>query len=55
MTEILRAVITTLNSVEVRGKSNMDRLLGCINALEQTLNALETQQTEEKEGESHGG
>lgn len=54
MTEILKAVITTLNSIDVRGKSNMDRMLGCINALEQTVRALETPQTEETEGENHG-
>lgn len=54
MTEILRAVITTLNSIEVRGKSNMDRLLGCINALEQTVSALENPRDEVKEGENHG-
>lgn len=54
MTEILKAVITTLNSIDVRGKSNMDRMLGCINALEQTVRALEAPQTEEKEDEDNG-
>ena len=32
--EKIESVIRTLNVVEVRGRQNMDRLLGCILALE---------------------
>lgn len=39
---IIRLVISTLNSVEVRGKDNLDKLLGSINALETVAQALET-------------
>lgn len=51
MKETLSAIITTLNGVEVRGKSNLDRLLACINALE-ALTA--TMNTENKEDADNG-
>lgn len=51
MKETIRAIITTLNGVEVRGKSNLDRMLACINALE----ALEASMTiEDKEDTKDG-
>lgn len=31
--ELIRAVVHTLEKVEVRGSENMDRMLGCIQAL----------------------
>lgn len=39
---LIRLVISTLNSVEVKGKDNLDKLLGSINALETVAQALET-------------
>lgn len=36
-TKVILAVIATLNAVEVKGEENMDRLLGCINALRQLV------------------
>lgn len=39
---LVRLVLSTLNSVEVRGKDNLDKLLGSINALETVAQALET-------------
>ena len=51
MKETIRAIITTLNGVEVRGKSNLDRMLACINALE-ALKARMT--TEDKEDTKDG-
>lgn len=45
--DTIAAVIKTLNLIEVKGKNNMDQLLGCIIALERVL-ATET--TEKKEG-----
>jgi hypothetical protein len=38
---ILKIVVSTLNNVEVRGKENLDRLLGCIQTLEKEIEALQ--------------
>lgn len=38
----VRAVIATLDLVEVKGRDNLDRVLGCINALDAVATALET-------------
>ena len=35
---IIRAVIETLNEVEIKGSDNMSKLLGCINALTEIIN-----------------
>lgn len=40
-TTLLKIVISTLNTVEVKGKSNLDALLGCINALENVVQIME--------------
>lgn len=42
---IIKLVISTLNGVEVKGKDNLDKLLGCINALESVVQAAETAPT----------
>lgn len=44
--EIIKAVILTLESVEIHGSENMSKLLGCINALNQII-----EQSENKDGE----
>lgn len=55
MRDVIRAVITTLNGVEVRGKSNLDRLLACINALESLEAGLTpAATTKEKEDAENG-
>ena len=33
----IKSIISTLNSIEVRGKDNLDKLLGCIMVLENML------------------
>ena len=38
---LIHLVISTLNDVEVKGKDNLDRLLGSINALENVVQILE--------------
>lgn len=43
---LLRQAVSTLNSVEVHGKDNMSKLLGCIYALEEIIQNSE-QPTEE--------
>lgn len=47
-TTLIKMVISTLNGVEVKGKDNLDRLLGCINALESVVKALEAASAEPK-------
>ena len=42
MVNLIKAVISTLNDVEVKGKDNLDKLLGSINALETVAQVLET-------------
>lgn len=41
--QLLKNIINTLDGIEVKGKENMDRLLGCINALESMLKVEEIQ------------
>lgn len=40
---LIRVVISTLNDVEVRGKNNLDKMLGSINALETVAQIVESQ------------
>lgn len=51
----IKDIINTLNQVEVKGKDNMDRLLGAILALEQIYQAQnapqDAQPIEEDKGE----
>ncbi len=41
MNDIISLVISTLNTVEVKGEDNMDKLVGCIRALRTVAKALE--------------
>lgn len=41
MDEKIEQLIATLNLIEVRGKENLDMLLGCIMTLEQMIKELE--------------
>ena len=41
MNETIEKLIATLNLIEVRGKNNLDMLLGCILTLEQLEKELE--------------
>lgn len=54
MRETLRAIRTTLNSVEVRGKTNLDRLLACINALEELEATIKNEETEDAKNGRQG-
>lgn len=54
-TTLIKMVISTLNGVEVKGKDNLDRLLGCINALESVVKALEAAPAEPKKQEESDG
>lgn len=48
---LIATIISTLDSIEVHGKDNMSRLLGCINALESILSTGNTEGGEELDGE----
>ena len=50
MTNFLNSLLSSLNEIEVKGKSNMDILLGCIFAVENKIAELNThEETEEAE------
>lgn len=40
MEELIRKVLATLDKVEVKGKDNMDRLLGCMQVLTKIADAM---------------
>lgn len=42
--ELIKLVLTTLNSISVRGKEDLDSMLGCINALESVVAAAEAEE-----------
>lgn len=49
---LIATIISTLDSIEVHGKDNLSKLLGCINALESILS---TGNTEAEDGEKLNG
>lgn len=49
MEDFLNQLLTTLNQIEVKGKNNMDYLLGAIMAVQSALDGLN-----EKEEETDG-
>lgn len=54
MKEIFDRLIFTLGRIEVRGKDNLDMLLGCINALEK-LKGMIKEETREIQAEEEPG
>lgn len=48
---LIKLVLSTLNDIEVKGKSNMDKLLGCINALESEIQIMESASTRKTESQ----
>ena len=40
MEELIRKVISTLDKVEVKGKDNLDKMLGCMQVLEKIADAM---------------
>ncbi len=49
MEALIRRIIATLNDVDVKGRDNLNRLLGCIQALEKLADALHHNQSVMKE------
>lgn len=52
METFLRKILASLNSIEVKGRENMDYLLGAIIAVEAMLNQMN--EREEAEDSNHG-
>jgi hypothetical protein len=50
MLQIIKSLIITLEKVEVRGKDNLDMLLGCIQTLEKLLETIKDAQEREVAG-----
>jgi hypothetical protein len=55
MEQLIRQVIATLDTVEVKGRDNLDKVLGCMQALEKIADAMrhnrETMNKTTQEGE----
>lgn len=51
---MIRLIISTLNDIEVKGSENMNKLLGCINALTQIVNQPKEEETVINGGELNG-
>lgn len=43
---IIKLVLNTLEDIEIKGKKNIDAMLGCMNALESFVQAAETEENE---------
>lgn len=54
-TTLIRCAIATLNEVEVKGRDNLDRLLGVIMALENVVQMMEQPAQEEEFKEEANG
>ena len=50
MKEFLEQLLATLNQIEVKGKNNMDYLLGAIMAVQSALDGLKKEESEETDG-----
>lgn len=48
MEELIRRVIATLDTVEVKGKTNIEKILGCMKALEKIADAIKQNREELK-------
>lgn len=50
METFLKTLLESLNRIEVKGKDNIDILLGCMIAIENAINELNPQAEEEQDG-----
>ena len=59
MEQLIRQVIATRDTVEVKGRDNLDKVLGCMQALEKIADAMrhnrETMNKITQEGEKQDG
>ena len=54
-TELLERITYTLNTITISGKDNIDKMLGCINALESMIKVAKVQQSEKSEEVTENG
>ena len=52
---IIKLVINTLDEIEIKGKTNIEAMLGCMNALESFVQNAEAENKKEREAVSNGG
>lgn len=52
--DVIQMVINTLDSIEIHGKDNISKLLGCIQALESIVKQAE-KEIQSEDGELNGG
>lgn len=52
MKDFLTTLLKSLNSIEVKGKENIDILLGCMMAVEQMIAQLEAPAENDKEADN---
>lgn len=45
-TELLRRVLSTLDTISISGKNNLDKMLGCMNAIESIIRVEEVKSQE---------
>lgn len=48
MNEFLHTLLNSLNCIEVKGKDNLDTLLGCMMAIERKIAEIESDEGETK-------
>ena len=48
---IIKLVLNTLEDIEIKGKKNIDAMLGCMNALENFVKLAEAENNNKKESE----
>lgn len=53
MRNLLQSLKNTLNQVEVRGKNNLDMLLGCLLTIDMAIAELDRQEVKDTEGSAH--
>ena len=46
METLIRQVLYTLDQIDVKGRENIDRMLGCMQALEKIANAMKNNREE---------
>lgn len=51
---IIKLVLNTLEDIEIKGKKNIDAMLGCMNALESIVKNAEAENKNDNEEVSNG-
>lgn len=54
MEELIRKVLATLDRIEVKGRENIDMLLGCMQALEKVADAMKHNREEMSRAQPEG-